>query len=72
MGVGAILKERLEGVSMVAPDQGMPLSQVALVISIESSEGEDYLKMRDELFEGETVESLVEEIRVFRGQSDEG
>lgn len=53
---------------MVTPDQGMPLSQVTLVISMESSEGGDYLKTRDELFEGETVESLAAKIRAFREQ----
>lgn len=46
----------------------MPASKVALVISMWFSEGGDYLKTRDELFEGETVESLAAKIRAFREQ----
>jgi hypothetical protein len=53
---------------MVTPDQDIPLAKLALVISMESSEGGDYLKTRDELFEGETVESLAATIRAFREQ----
>lgn len=48
--------------------QHMPVSKVALVISMWFSEGGDYLKTRDELFEGETVESLVAKIQAFREQ----
>lgn len=50
--------------------QHMPASKVALVISMWFSEGGDYLKMRDELFEGETVESLATKIEAFQSQSD--
>ena len=57
---------------MVTPDQDIPLAKLALVIAKESSEGGDYLKTRDELFEGETVESLAGRIRAFRGQAGEG
>jgi hypothetical protein len=53
---------------MVTPDQDIPLAKLALVIAKESSEGGDYLKTRDELFEGETVESLAAKIRTFREQ----
>jgi hypothetical protein len=33
---------------------------------------EDYLKVRDELFEGQTVESLVAKIQAFREQPEAG
>lgn len=46
----------------------LPPSKVALGISMWFSEGGDYLKTRDELFEGETVESLVSKIQAFQKQ----
>ncbi|WP_272061466.1 hypothetical protein [Oscillatoria sp. CS-180] len=51
---------------MLTRCQLLPLSKVARVISMGFSEGGDYLKMRDELFEGETVESLAAKIQAFR------
>ena len=50
--------------------QHMPLSKVALVLSAWFSDGEDYLKMKDELFADETVESLVSKIEAFQAQSE--
>lgn len=49
--------------------QHMPPSKVALVISMWFSEGGDYLKIRDELFNEETVESLASKIRDLQGHS---
>lgn len=46
--------------------QHMPPSKVVLVISMWYSEGGDYLKTRDQLFEGETVESLAVKVQTFQ------
>jgi hypothetical protein len=46
--------------------QHLPPSKVALVISMWFSEDGDYLKVRDELFAGETVESLASKIQAFQ------
>ncbi|PSB18638.1 hypothetical protein C7B76_08110 [filamentous cyanobacterium CCP2] len=46
--------------------QHLPPSKVSLVISMWFAEGGDYLKMREELFEGETVESLAAKIQPFQ------
>ena len=52
--------------------QHMRPSKVALVIAMGFSEGGDYLKTRNELFKGETVESLAAKIRAFQEQAGEG
>jgi len=51
--------------------QHMPLSKVALVISTWFSDCGNYLKTRDELFAGETVESLVSKIKASRTQPED-
>lgn len=48
--------------------QHLPPSKVALVISMWFAEGGDYLKTREELFAGETVETLASRIQAFQGQ----
>jgi hypothetical protein len=50
--------------------QHMPPSKVVLIISMWFSEGGDYLKLRDELLEGETVESLTAKIKAFRDETE--
>ena len=50
--------------------QNMPVSKVALVISMWFSEGGDYLKVREDLFGEETVASLASKIQDFQGQSE--
>ncbi len=57
--------------SMLTRCRLLPPSKVALVISMGFLEGGDHLRMRDELFEGETVESLAAKIQAFRGQQQE-
>ena len=49
--------------------QNMPVSKVALVISMWFSEGSDYLKVRDDLFGEKTVVSLALRIEDFQRQS---
>ncbi|MGB3767044.1 MAG: hypothetical protein WA947_10845 [Phormidesmis sp.] len=51
--------------------QHMLPSKVALVISTWFSDGGNYLKTRDELFAGETVESLVSKIKASRTQPED-
>jgi|GEM_PF-1668643 len=58
-------------ISMLTRCKLLSPSKVALVISIWFSEGGDYLKMRNEFFEEETVESLAAKIQAFRGQQQE-
>lgn len=43
----------------------LPPSKMALIISMWFVEGGDYLKMREELFAGETVASLASKIQEF-------
>ncbi|NEP20263.1 MAG: hypothetical protein F6J97_25840 [Leptolyngbya sp. SIO4C1] len=69
MNVQLPRQQDVMGEAMQVLWQHMPPSKVALVISMWFSDGGDYLKMRDNLFEGETVASLASKIRDFQGHS---
>ncbi|MBE9176144.1 hypothetical protein IQ225_14030 [Synechocystis salina LEGE 06155] len=49
-------------------EQKLPPSKLALLLSRWQSDQGDYLKMRDELFKSETVESLATDILEFEAQ----
>lgn len=49
-------------------EQNLELSKVALLLSRWQSGNGDYLKLREELFRDETVESLGEQILAFEAQ----
>lgn len=71
MNVQLPRQQDVVGEAMQVLWQHMPPSKVALVISMWFSDGGDYLKTRNDLFEGETVESLSAKIRTFQGQAQE-
>ncbi len=47
----------------------MEASKVAYIISLLQSGEGDYLKIRDQLFENETLDSLVEKIQAFEANN---
>lgn len=49
-------------------EQNLELSKVAVLLSRWQSGNGDYLKLREELFRDETVESLGEQILAFEAQ----
>ncbi|AMA10668.1 hypothetical protein [Picosynechococcus sp. PCC 73109] len=53
-------------------EQNLPLSKMALLLSRWQADQGDYLLLRDQLFAGETVESLGEQILGFEAERSRG
>ncbi|PAX58064.1 hypothetical protein [Brunnivagina elsteri] len=49
-------------------EQHMEPSKVALLLSLWQAGGDDYLKIREQLFAGETVKTLYDKIQTYQNQ----
>jgi|GEM_PF-4322117 len=46
----------------------IPPSDIAFIIALFFSDRKNYLKTRDKIFQGETVKSIADNIKVFQDQ----